>query len=54
MRKQVRVLHYVMPAYAGNYCRLYDELKENLDAGLRRQDDMEESTTSRRIQNRAA
>jgi hypothetical protein len=43
-----------MPAKAGIHLRARCKAKENLDSGLRRNDDKEESTSSRRIQNPSA
>ena len=43
-----------MPAQAGIHLRARCKAKENLDSGLRRNDDTEESTSSRRIQNASA
>jgi hypothetical protein len=43
-----------MPAKAGIHLRARCKAKENLDSGLRRNDDEEESTSSRQIQNSSA
>ena len=40
---------FVMPAKAGIHLRACCKAKQNLDSGLRRNDDTEESTSSRRI-----
>jgi len=45
---------FVMPAKAGIHLRARRKAKENLDSGLRRNDDTEESTSRRRIQNPSA
>jgi len=43
-----------MPAKAGIHLRARCKAKENLDSGLRRNDDKEKSTSSRRIQKPSA
>jgi hypothetical protein len=40
---------FVMPAQAGIHLRARCKAKRNLDSGLRRNDDPEESTSSRQI-----
>jgi hypothetical protein len=40
---------FVMPAQAGIHLRARCKVKRNLDSGLRRNDDPEESTSSRQI-----
>jgi hypothetical protein len=40
---------FVMPAKAGIHLRSFWKGKENLDSGLRRNDDPEKSTSSRQI-----